>query len=622
MPKMDIRPFKATNNADILNAIRHDASSDYQNRIPESTKSNVQENLKLLIEFRPQWNEFVDALINRIGLVIVKNNIWTNPLAKFKRGMMEYGDTIEEINVGLIKSHVYNSNRENLERDIFGNYPPEVQSSFHKVNRMEYYPITVNTPLLQRAFLDNSGLSSFVTSVLSAPTTSDQWDEFLLMCSLFREYYENEGFFKVNVPDVSVSTSTGDDAKQFLRRVRELSNTLKFLSTHYNAAGMPVAVEPDELELFITPEALAAIDVEALSAAFNIDKANMPARITVIPKENFNIPGAQAILSTKDFFVIADNRIETASQFNPVSLNNNYFLHHWEVVSASRFIPAILFTTEPGDVINVPDTPVTAISALSVVDEAQNVITNAVRGQFYQLIGSAVTTPAGGENDDIRLEVTGAISSHTFIAQTGVLYIGIDEDSTSIVIHAYAVDDGTITATTTVGIVGDKLNLWPDPSVDPDADSDGIFDLTPDTLTMATNGNVVIPEQDGALFKKQITVGVAFTDAGDLVTIPKHQLNVGDAVVFGTITTTTGIVVGTKYFVKSVVDANTVTLSATLGGAILVLTTNGTAASVTAELRQGSTHNVATGSTIVFTAVPLTGWEAAPGATASWTFTR
>lgn len=60
-----------------------------------------------------------------------------------------------------------------------------------------------------------------------------------------------------------------------------------------------------------------------------------------------------------------------------------------------------------------------------------------------------------------------------------------------------------------------------------------------------------------------------------------HGLVVGDRVVLGTITSTTGLTAGTTYYVITVPTTTTVTISATAGGAALTLTTNGSAVSLT-----------------------------------------
>src|SRR5699024_6449751 len=130
--------------------------------------------------------------------------------------------------------------------------------------RQNFYKVTVNEALLQRAFLQEQGLSTFVSQLLEAPTTSDYWDEFLMTVQLFSEYENNGGFYHVNVPDVANLQSTADEAKAALRKMRAVADSLKFISTRYNAAHMPSFARQDDLVLFVSPEFNAAIDVEAL----------------------------------------------------------------------------------------------------------------------------------------------------------------------------------------------------------------------------------------------------------------------------------------------------------------------------------------------------------------------
>lgn len=68
---------------------------------------------------------------------------------------------------------------------------------------------------------------------------------------------------------------------------------------------------------------------------------------------------------------------------------------------------------------------------------------------------------------------------------------------------------------------------------------------------------------------------------GVFTTTPDHGLSIGDQVVLGAITSTTGVTAATNYFVKTVPSSKTFTLSATSGGSALSLTTDGSTASVT-----------------------------------------
>lgn len=465
---VEILKLKPSPNWETMNRIRESASPDYQRRIPEATKSNIQSTVRAITEFRPTYNEFQDVLLNRIGSTVARNISWSNPLAEFKQGLLEYGNTIEEIQVGLIQSTPYWNDRESLEGELFGTANIDVDVNFHTVNRQEKYKITVNEAQLKRAFQESNGLTTFVSKVMEAPTTSDQWDEFILMCSLFALYESNGGFFKINVPDISNLASSTEDAQLVLKKLRASADTLTFLSSRYNAAHMPTFANRDDLLLFVTPEFRAAVDVDALAAAFNLEHTTIHGRVIPIPAEQFGIKGCQAILTTKDFFVVADQLLENTSQWNPAKLQTNYWLHHWEVLSASRFVPAIMFTTGPGDEIIQIVSPVTGITPITVEDREGVDVTEVERGELYQVNAAAiVAADADATNTGVRFAVTGNTSLRTFVTQQGVLHVSPTEQG-SLVLRATTtwldpanlmVDGKTTTLALTV--TGELASLWP-----------------------------------------------------------------------------------------------------------------------------------------------------------------
>ena len=74
--------------------------------------------------------------------------------------------------------------------------------------------------------------------------------------------------------------------------------------------------------------------------------------------------------------------------------------------------------------------------------------------------------------------------------------------------------------------------------------------------------------------KSASTLSVTFTDAGDLVTSVAHGLRNGDTVILLSLTSTTGITAGIRYFVISA-TTDTFQLSSTYGGSAIALTTDG-----------------------------------------------
>ena len=231
---------------------------------------------------------------------------------------------------------------------------------------------------------------------------------------------------------------------------------------------MPMAARPEELILFTTPEFQANVDVEALAGAFNVDRANMPSRTVMIPAEHFGIDGCQAIMTTSDFFVVADQVLDTTSQYNAVSRQTNYFLHHWEIISASRFVPAVMFTTDPDTEVETINITATGVSAPKVSDRDDKVVTTVTRGEIYNL-SATVANDANVDYLPVAFSVNGAESSLTYVRNdgAGVLHVGIDEDSDKLTIVARSVYTDpedvhkVLTNTSSVTVAGDKGTAWP-----------------------------------------------------------------------------------------------------------------------------------------------------------------
>lgn len=539
---VEVKRLKPTPNEITLDRIRKRASDEYQRRVPEATKGGLKKAIEVLSEYGPLRNEMVKALVNRIGLVDFKNNSWDNPLREFQRGMLEYGDTVEEVKTGLVKARTYDPDRDSLERDLFGTAPIESDSSFHRINRQENYKITINEPLLQRAFLETNGLTSFASQLMEAPSTSDNWDQFLLTCALFPHYEANGGFYKINVPDVTSPDSDEADAKTALRRMRAAADNLTFLSTKYNAAGMPAAAKRSELLLFVTPEFNAAVDVEALAGAFNIASAQLHGRIVPIPVEQFGIDGVQAIMTTPEFFQIWDTLFQTTSLFNPETLGNNYWLHHHQIISCSRFAPAIMFTTKPGDEEIIIREPVTSVSTVKAYNRDGDEVTEVIRGELFQFDADAVTDDNdSGVNNGISWSLSGAKSNVTHISPTGVLYVAPNDATTSLTITAKASwldpenpQNDAKSASLTVTVAGESSSSWPVARPVTGITIEGV-PVSPDFDPAVTDYTVVVP--GGTTTLEQVKVSgpdygdleITLNPAGDVVTI-KSPSSPGDPV--------------------------------------------------------------------------------------------
>ena len=102
--KIAVAPQQAST-LDILNVIRQNASSEYQNLVPEITKAEEICKVGDVFQGYPAIaNQFINALVNRIALVYVKSRTYKNPYERLKKGYLEYGETVEEIFVNIAKN--------------------------------------------------------------------------------------------------------------------------------------------------------------------------------------------------------------------------------------------------------------------------------------------------------------------------------------------------------------------------------------------------------------------------------------------------------------------------------------------------------------------------------------
>lgn len=362
----------AVNNSTILGKIWLSGTNDYQQRVPNPTQGQISSTMRAL--FSPNnnnlYNQFIDSFINLIGQQRVHQSIWENPLTPFKGNRLLYGSTIQEAAPKWIKAHAYDDTAE----DLLKMERPEFAVWYHSMNRQDKYPITVNRQEVMTAFRDEYGLNRLINSIMNVPINSDNYDEYLCMIELIAEYEHNWGFYKYQT-DKPVDEATG---KAFLTPLRAFANKLSFPSTLYNASDLsvPVFAKPSELILIVDADTDASLDVNTLSSVFQLDLADIKYRKVVIPE--FPIANAYALLTTEDFFVVNDIVYETNSFYDPNTLNTKYILHHWEIVSASPFVPAILFTTDEGTTIETVTQSVTSLNIAA--DE-----TNAVPGDMVQL---------------------------------------------------------------------------------------------------------------------------------------------------------------------------------------------------------------------------------------------
>lgn len=369
----------------ILNTIRANATQEYQDLVPTVEKAtDIPKVGEVLYGYPALGNQFVNALMNRIALVVIRSATFNNPYAKFKKGYLENGETIEEVFVNLVKAREFNV--EKAESREFKRSLPDVRAAFHIMNWRVQYPITIQDEDLRMAFLTREGVTDMITKIINAVVTSYEYDEYLLFKYLMIKAIAHGKMYPVAFDSTDMKTA----AVQF----RAYSNNMTFINTKYNESGVHTNTPKAEQQIFMDSTFNADYDVNVLASAFNMDKANFMGALNLIDSwdtfdsDRFDIilencdmmeaitadelalmSNVKAVLIDPEWFQIYDNQNRMTQTYVASGEYQNYFYNVWKTLSTSPFSNAIVFVDDAVTV-TAPASLTFTVASKSVSDEA------------------------------------------------------------------------------------------------------------------------------------------------------------------------------------------------------------------------------------------------------------
>ena len=382
---------------DILNAIRNNATQNYREYIPKATADagSIRQIGAIIMDYPALQNEFLSALVNRIGRVLITSKMYDNPWSFFKKGLLEYGESVEEIFVNISKPFQFDPAV--AENNVFKREIPDVKAAFHIMNYQKYYKATISNDQLRQAFLSWQGISDLIAKIVDAMYTGANYDEFQTMKYMLARHILDGHMYPVEIPAVETA-----NMKSIVSAIKGISNKYTFLSTDYNLAGVATFTNKSEQYMLINSNFDATMDVEVLASAFNMDKAEFSGRRVLVDSfgsldtarlgelfagdstyeeisedELKALDLIPAILVDRDWFMIFDNFYNFTEQYNGEGLYWNYWYHVWKTFSVSPFANNALFIPGKPTVNTITVTPSNStVSAGQSVQLVANVETS------------------------------------------------------------------------------------------------------------------------------------------------------------------------------------------------------------------------------------------------------
>lgn len=401
-------------------------------------------------------NAFLSALVNRVGMVIITSKTWDSPWARFKMGMLELGETVEEIFVNICESHSFDP--DTAAKEIFKREAPDVRSAFHSMNFQKLYKQTVQEVQLRQAFLAWSNITDLVAKITAAMYTSMNLDEFLA-----QKYVVCRELLNGHVYPVKVAALTGANADKAdsVRKFREFTNNLTFMKTDFNMADVWASTPIEDQVIIIPNETEAVLGVDVLANAFNISQvdyignrvavdawaftAQEEARLAKLfendktykpftSEEKKKLESIVALKCDAAWMMDFDVYQNMTSVYNTEGLYWNYTLHAWKILSISPFKNAVAFVTQEGKITKVEVTPATAELTLG----SEMVMTSKVTGTGI-FKNDVVWKLDGAENEDTSID-----------PYNGRVKVSRKETAKTLTVTATAVDGTKGTAAITV----------------------------------------------------------------------------------------------------------------------------------------------------------------------------
>ena len=325
-----------------LNFLHQEGNENYQNLVPQATIDNIKEVGNAILELEANKNEFITNLVNKIAFTEVMGPNPSSLFGEFIGRDLLYGDTIESIFVSVAKAKTFEGGnlKDGDSLDPFKVTKPNVEVAYHRIDRKEYFTVTVQDDMIKNAFNNPASFGEFVNEIIRSLEKGVD----LAIYTDGLELLDRDGTDgKSNIYGDKVELGVFTDAKAMAasinNTVKDRVTYLPFMSKKYNTLGEFTNTRASDIVVFMRADIQNLIDTELLYAAFNPEKLGMGATIKVV--DAFN--DAAQVVSIIDRSALHFNFSvrKTTNQYNPLGLYTNYFSHIHRLVSYNPFANAI-----------------------------------------------------------------------------------------------------------------------------------------------------------------------------------------------------------------------------------------------------------------------------------------
>ena len=281
-----------------------------------------------------QLNEFLTTVVNKIGRQEWSSKAYSNPLARFKKGFISHANEIEELYVQRVAGLTQDKAGETTLKRV----KPTVKTLYHTQNFGKCYTVTISDKQVRQAFQSEDGVKRLSDEILAQQHSGVEYDEFVEMKKAISS-------FATALPSTAKRTITdvtdGATAKALVKQIKKDIAKMQFRSTNY--CKYEQHTKADDIVLFLHVDYESEIDVELLANAFNMDKAQIPARVVFV--DGFTDTKLKAVVMDYNAIKVYDTLYNNESQRNAQGMYTNYHLNVEKIISYSSLFNGASYST-------------------------------------------------------------------------------------------------------------------------------------------------------------------------------------------------------------------------------------------------------------------------------------
>ena len=291
---------QGTDTSVLLDSIYATASSAYQDAVPLTTAVGIKDVGEAVLNAPSAIrNEFMSNLYNKIGLTLIDYPVVDNHLSFLRKGVLEYGQTIEDIYVGLANSVPYVTGMADADVEA-GNYPDQYKvhkvphrSAFYHTILSRQYAVTRHLTDLKKAFYSAAGVDEFAAGIMNAITSKENYDDYRMTVALMARQIEEAQkvekfhgavhlvtlFNTGKAAEEQVTAETAFSNRDFLRffsnQLKKWSKRLKYLRSDLNIAGVDNTLPMSRQRIMMLEDITTDFETELLAWAYNGGKLDI-----------------------------------------------------------------------------------------------------------------------------------------------------------------------------------------------------------------------------------------------------------------------------------------------------------------------------------------------------------